>query len=84
MATFVVCTQCGQIQEITGIDQIPHDWRGTSDDLRCARCFANKHVSAEDVLDEEVIYPSGTKADAVDDIFNEDSCEVCSGPCQGH
>lgn len=77
MATFVVCTRCGKVQEITGIDQLPDNWLRVSDDLLCPRCAANG-----DVLDEEVIYPPGDRS--IDDTFDEAYCEVCEGPCQGH
>lgn len=77
MATFVVCTRCGRVQEIAGIDQLPNNWLRSSDDLLCPRCTAGG-----DVLDEEVIYPSGDLS--IDDTFDEGYCETCDGPCQGH
>lgn len=79
MATFVVCTRCGKVQEITGIDQLPDSWLRSSDDLLCPSCTANGEV-----LDEEVIYPPGDRS--IDDTFDEAEgyCEVCDGPCQGH
>lgn len=82
MATFVVCTRCGRVQEITGIDQLPDQWRRSPDDLLCPRCCSSKpDGTLEDVLEEEVIYPSGR---GPDDTLDEAFCEVCAGPCQGH
>ena len=77
MATFVVCTRCGKVQEIAGIDQLPDNWLRASDDLLCPRCTAGG-----DVLDEEVIYPPGDHS--INDTFDEGYCENCGGPCQGH
>lgn len=82
MATFVVCTRCGRVQEITGIDQLPDHWRRSPEDLLCPRCCSSKFDGVlRDVLEEEVIYPSGRGVDAT---LDEAFCEVCAGPCQGH
>ena len=83
MATFVVCSRCGNVQETTVIDQLPEGWQRSLTDLFCPRC-ADMNVlgTSGDVLDEEVICPSG--AAAADDTLDEGFCEICTGPCQGH
>ena len=81
MATFVVCTQCGRVQETIGIDQLPDPWRQASDELLCPHCCSSKDGALEDVLAEEVIYLAGS---VPDDTLDEGFCEVCAGPCQGH
>jgi hypothetical protein len=86
MATFVVCTRCGKVQEIDAIDQLPESWKRTPDDLVCSNCCPEKaEVPFEDVLDEEVLYPPNSDR-TIDETFDEDDtfCEVCTGPCQGH
>jgi len=84
MATFVVCTSCGQTREIAAADEIPKGWRRTPAAIFCPRCSdANEDEAVGDVLDEEVIYPPH---DTVDETLDEGDgyCEVCRGPCQGH
>jgi DNA-directed RNA polymerase subunit RPC12/RpoP len=80
MATFVVCSRCSKTLEIAGIDQLPEKWQRAGSALLCPRCASAGEVEEiGDVLDEEVIYPS-----AADDTLDEDFCEICTGPCQGH
>lgn len=85
MTTFVVCTRCGTAQEIAAPDQLPKLWRRTEAGLRCVRC-TGKDVGADegvgDILEEEVIYPGGDTL--LDESFEEEKCELCRGPCQGH
>lgn len=85
MATFVVCTRCGRVQEIAGIDQLPDHWRRSPDELLCPRCcLGTPDGVMDEILEEEVIYPSHHN-DTIDETFNEeDLCDVCRGPCQGH
>lgn len=81
MATFVVCSKCGRVQETAVIDQIPKDWQRSIADLYCSHCADTSVLdvgAASDVIEEEVIYPSG------DEDLDEGLCEVCKGPCQGH
>lgn len=80
MATFVICTRCGRTEEVTAIDEVPLDWHRTLAELICARC-TGKDEDVNDVIDEEVIYPSSGE---IQDTFDEGYCEVCDGPCQGH
>lgn len=84
MATFVVCLQCGKVQEIDIVDQLPKGWRRSQADLFCSYCADTSVLdgaAASDVLDEEVIYPPATSAA---DTLDEGYCEICGGPCQGH
>ncbi len=84
MATFVVCSRCGDVQEIPGLDQLPEGWQ-RSHDLLCPHCAIPRVPDFDtggDVLDEEVIYPA--EHDAPDDTLDEGFCEICHGPCQGH
>lgn len=83
MATFVVCTRCGRVQETIGIDQLPDYWGRSDVDLLCPRCCSSASPSGDidEVLEEEVIYPSH-HSDTLDETF--DDCDVCRGPCQGH
>lgn len=76
--TSVVCKRCGTLQECTG-DQIPRGWLQLQDRFLCPRCSAdaNADEATNDILEEEVIYPT-------DDMIDEDECSVCDGPCQGH
>jgi hypothetical protein len=84
MATFVVCTRCSKTLEIAAIDQLPDAWLRTDSGLLCPRCTgAEKNAAFGDVLDEEVIYPHAG-ADTLDESFEEEECEICCGPCQGH
>jgi hypothetical protein len=81
MATWITCSQCGKIEEITATEQIPTGWREAADKLWCPACAdANEDEAVGDVLDEEVIYPTTSTGDT----FDDDYCEVCDGPCQGH
>ena len=81
MATFVVCTRCGRVQESIGIDQLPDRWRRSLDDLLCPRCSSTTHDGElGEILDEELILPGDARADTLDEGF----CEVCAGPCHGH
>jgi hypothetical protein len=84
MATFLVCSRCGAVQETAILDQIPEDWQRSIADLYCPHCTRAEVTATEeidDVLEEEVLYPPGP---AVDDTFDEGYCDVCRGPCQGH
>jgi hypothetical protein len=80
MATFVVCTRCGRVQEVADLDQLPDQWSRSPDDLLCPLCGGSSkyEIALDDVIDEEVLY------NATDDALVEDFCEVCTGPCQGH
>ena len=83
-ATFVVCLRCGKVHEIAVADQLPKGWQRSHGDLYCPHCVDTDVLgsdAAEVILDEEVIYPSRGTAD---DTLDEDHCEVCDGPCQGH
>ena len=83
-ASFVVCQRCGKVHEIAAADQLPKGWERSHGDLHCPHCAAPDVMAAadiSDVLDEEVIYPSSSSPD---DTLDEDHCEVCGGPCQGH
>ncbi len=83
MATFVVCTRCSKTVEIAALDQLPKKWQRTGSVILCPRCAdAAEDEVVSDVLDEEVIYPSHTDDDTLDENFDE--CEVCRGPCQEH
>jgi hypothetical protein len=75
MATFVVCLKCGNVHETTGADQLPKGWQRSHADLYCANCADTSVLdvgAAGNVLVEQVI------------SIDEDYCEVCKGPCQGH
>ena len=83
MATFVVCLRCGKVHEIPVADQLPKGWQRSHGDLYCSHCADTDVLdagAANDVIDEEVIYPGD---DTLDESF-EEACEVCHGPCQGH
>lgn len=80
MATFVVCSRCGNVQETAVLNQLPEGWQRSLVDLFCSHCEGRP---AGDVLDEEVIYPPRNN-DTFDEDFTEGFCEVCRGPCQGH
>jgi hypothetical protein len=86
MATFVVCSKCGRVQEIGEADQLPEGWQRSLASLFCLHCTDTDVLSVEaagDVLAEEVIYPPApAPEDTLDEI--EGFCEICSGPCQGH
>jgi hypothetical protein len=85
MATFVVCSRCGKVQEIAILDQLPKGWQRSLTELYCAHCADTDVLSvgsSSDIIDEEVIYP--TDGAAVDDTLDEGFCEVCTGPCRGH
>lgn len=83
MATFVVCSRCGRVQEILGIDQYPATWGCADSVLLCPRCILSVRApTTKDVLDEEVIYPKAD--DSFDDSFDEEECDLCRGPCSGH
>ena len=79
-ATWVVCTQCGKVQEITLDGQVPADWLQIDDALLCPACTK---PNASDVLAEEVTVADPTTDLPVED-WNEGYCEVCKGPCRGH
>lgn len=82
MATFVLCTRCGKVQEIAAIDEFPEGWRRAKPSLLCPRCAdTSEDEVIGDVLDEEVICPQD---DTIDDNFDEGYCKICRGPCQGH
>jgi hypothetical protein len=84
MATFVVCSRCGNVQETAVLDQLPEGWRRSLADLFCPHCGdtgVREADAASDVLEEEVVYPAGS---APEDTLDEGFCEVCAGPCQGH
>lgn len=85
MATFVVCLRCGNVQETAVLDQLPEGWRRSIASLYCPHCANTEEREAPiagDVLEEEVIYPTGGISS--DDTLDEGFCEVCTGPCQGH
>lgn len=82
MATFVVCSRCGNVSETEVLDQLPEGWQRSLADLFCPHCsVAKEDETVGDVLEEEVIYPHPGD-DTLDENFEE--CEVCHGPCQGH
>lgn len=80
-AMFVVCLRCGKVHETAAIDPLPKGWQRSHGDLFCPHCADTNVLDAgetSDVLDEEIIYPSS------DTTVDEDDCEICDGPCQGH
>lgn len=84
MATFVVCSRCGNVQETKVLDQVPEDWRRSLASLYCPHCTEMRPSAFEadgDVLDEQVIVPPADSSD-IDESFGD--CETCRGPCQGH
>ena len=84
MSTFVVCTRCGTTQEISVPDRLPKLWRQTDVGLMCPRHASRTAPDvADDVLEEEILYPSAGLEDTTLDL-TEEFCEVCNGPCQGH
>jgi hypothetical protein len=88
MATFVVCSKCGGVQETAVTNQIPKGWQRSHADLYCPHCSETSTSGvdvASDILEEEVIYPSdGGDASGTEDTIDESYCEVCDGPCRGH
>jgi hypothetical protein len=87
MATFCVCSRCGNVQETDDLDQLPKSWlRSPSNSYYCSRCVNKASHAAEevgDVLDEKVIYRAG-EGSASEDTLDEEFCEVCTGQCRGH
>ena len=85
-ATFVLCSSCGKVHEVEGIDQLPTSWRRTHADLFCPHCMETPVPPDDhggDVVAEEVIF-SARAADTLDEVFNEEDCEICGGTCRGH
>lgn len=93
MATFVVCVQCGKVNETAAADPLPKGWQRSHTHFFCSHCADTSLIEADtagDILEEEVTYPSDsgevhrTRTDHPDDTRDEGFCEVCAGPCQGH
>jgi transposase len=86
MATFCVCSRCGNVQETDVLDQIPESWQRSIADLYCPSCSKTDGRDAKaagDILDEDVIH-STSNGTSSEDSLDKEFCEICPGPCRGH